>query len=172
MKASTPGGRFHTNFEVDSILKGIGEDLRRPVGMEVDWWRFDAENTEIDPIYDTGSSGAGSVGRRWQDPFKFPVIVAQVFQGQTMQNDRGFYNTDVLRLTVSMEDVQKFIPTLVPHPDDHMRDRVVYRGSVFRPSRMYLRGQVLTQYTILTIDLIQVVAEEMVNDDQFASFSA
>ena len=169
MRGSRPGGKFTTQYELDSILSGIGEDLRRPVGMEVDWWLWDATATVKDPIYDVGSSGDGIAGgRRWKSPFKMPVIVAQVFQGQTMQNDRGFYNTDVLRLTVSMQDVKRLMPDLVSAPDTHLRDRVVYRNSVFRPSRMYLRGQVMTTYTILTIDLVQVASEELVNDNQFS----
>lgn len=164
-----PQGRFGTEFELDSMFRGMRDDLQRRVGMQVKWAIWDGENSEVDEIYGVGSSG---VGRRWKYPILVPVIVAQVFQGQTVQNERGFYNTDVLRLTVSMDDINKAIPDLVSHPDAHIRDRVLYRGSVFAPTRLYLRGQVLTSYTVLTIDLNQVMPEEMVNDDQFSSFSS
>lgn len=163
-----PNGRFTTEFELDGIFRGIRDDLQRRVGMQVQWSVWDAETTEVDDIYNVGSRG---VGRRWKEPFFVPVIVAQVFQGQTVQNERGFYNTDVLRLTVSMDDINRVLPNLVKQPDAHIRDRVLYRGSVFSPTRLYLRGQVLTSYTVLTIDLNQVMPEELVNDDQFLGFS-
>lgn len=168
MRASEPGGRFTVDGEIERILTGISEDLRRPVGGQVPWWRFDEQTTEVDPVYDVGSE---DVGRRWLPPLAMDFIVAQVFQGETYPNDRGFYNTDVLRLTMNMDDVMRVIPTLVQNPDKHIRDRIIYRGSVFRPTRLYFRGQVLSTYTILTVDLAQVKPEEMVNDDQFLAYS-
>lgn len=168
MRSNHPGGRFSIESELDRIATGINEDLRRPVGDYCEWWLFDEEATDKDPIYDVGST---TVGRRWKKPFDFPFIVAQVFQGETLQNDRGFYNTDLLRLTANMHDVQRLIPTFVSDPDPHLKDRVIYRGKVFRPSRHYLRGQVISRYTVLTIDLVQVMPEEMVNDTQFSMFS-
>jgi hypothetical protein len=167
MRAQQQGGRFTTDYEVASIQRGITEDLRLEVGMEVDWWVWDPVATEVDPLYDVGSA---AVGRRWKAPFKFPVIVAQVFQGQTVQNDRGFYNADVLRFTCNMLDVEHVLPDLIPEPDVHYRDRVVYRGGVFRPTKLYLRGQVSNTYTILTIDLNQVKEEELLNDEQFQQY--
>jgi hypothetical protein len=164
-----PQGRFTTEFELDGIFRGMRDDLQRRVGMQVQWSIWDPQATEVDDIYSVGSRG---VGRRWKAPFEVPVIVAQVFQGQSIQNERGFYNADVLRLTVSMDDVNRFLPTLVDSPDIHILDRVLYRGSVFSPTRLYLRGQVLTSYTVLTIDLNQVKSEEMVNDDQFKGFAS
>lgn len=168
MRGSEPGGRFSVDSELDRILTGMTEDLRRPVGGQVPWWRYDVQGSETDDVYDVGSA---DTGRRWLPPLNMPFIVAQVFQGESYQNDRGFYNSDVLRLTMNMDDVMRVVPTLVQNPDRHIRDRIVYRGSVFRPSRLYFRGQVLSTYTVLTTDLIQVKPEEMVNDDQFLSYS-
>lgn len=148
-------------------MTGITEDLRRPVGMQVDWWVFDPVSTTVDPIYDVGSS---DIGRRWLNPIKVPVIVAQVFQGQTIQDERGLYNADVLRFTMNMGETVSFLPDLITNTDLHNKDRVVYRDGVFRPSRIYLRGQVVTTYTILTVDLVQVKSEELVNDMQFQGY--
>lgn len=167
MRAQRAGGRFTTAYEVGSILRGITEDLQEEVGMDVDWWVWDPIATEVDDLYDVGSS---AVGRRWKSPIRVPVIVAQVFQGQTIQNDRGFYNADVLRFTCNMGDISKVLPDLVPNPDVHYLDRVEYRGGVFRPTKLYLRGLVENTYTILTIDLNQVKEEELVNDEQFQQY--
>lgn len=168
MRANHPGGRFSIDYEVDSIVKGMKADLRRPVGMVVDWWRYDATNSESDDVYDVGSE---DVGRVWLTPLQVPVLNAQVFQGVTVPNDRGFYNTDVLRLSVVMSEVLDLIPDLVSSPDSHIKDRVIYRSEVYRPTRLYLRGQVISTYTILTIDLNQVMPDEMVNDDQFQEYA-
>lgn len=169
MRAQEQGGRFTTDYEVTSIQTGITEDLRLEVGMEVDWWVWDPTATVVDAIYDVGSA---TVGRRWKPAIRVPVIVVQVFQGQTIQDDRGFYNADVLRFTANTLDINKALPDLIPNPDFHLRDRVVYRGGVFRPTKLYLRGQVETTYTILTIDLIQVKSEELITDQQFVSYAA
>jgi hypothetical protein len=175
MRAQRAGGRFTTAYEVNSILHGMTEDLQEEVGMDVNWWVWDPVASEVDPIYDVGSV---AIGRRWKSPISVPVIVAQVFQGQTVQNDRGFYNADVLRFTCNMDNVNKALPDLVTNPDAHYLDRVEYRGGVFRPTKLYLRGLVggVTKvpddgvYVVLTIDLNQVKAEEMVNDDQFQQY--
>lgn len=168
MRANHPGGRFSTDYEIDSILKGMKADLRRPVGMVVEWWRYDEVTSESDDVYDVGSLEDGRV---WQTPLKVPVLNAQVFQGVTVPNDRGFYNADVLRISAVMSEILQFIPNLVSSPDAHIKDRVVYRSQVYRPTRLYLRGQVLNTYTILTLDLNQVMPEEMVNDDQFKDYA-
>ena len=175
MRAQRVGGRFTTKYEVNSIQRGITEDLQQEVGMEVDWWVWDPVDTGVDDIYDVGSA---TVGRRWKAPLRVPVIVVQVFQGQTVQNDRGFYNADVLRITCNMADITKVLPNLVPEPDLHYLDRVVYRDGVFRPTKIYMRGQVggvttLSDdgvYVILTIDLNQVKEEELLNDEQFQQY--
>jgi hypothetical protein len=169
MRANHPGGRFSIDYEVNSIDKGIKADLRRPVGMVLDWWVYDPVTSAADSVYDVGSS---ATGRRWKLPRQIPVLNAQVFQGVTVPNERGFYNADVLRVTAVMSEILDIFPDLVSSPDAHIKDRVVYRSSVYRPTRLYMRGQVVSTYTILTLDLNQVMPEEMVNDDQFLSYSA
>ena len=93
--------------------------------------------------------------------------MAQVFQGQTDQSDLGFYNVDNLRISVNMADFNRVFPNIVPEADNFLKDRTVFNGKVFRPTRIYLRGRVLDRYTIITMDLVQVSPEELVNDPQF-----
>jgi hypothetical protein len=167
MRGSIPGGRFTVESEIDRYWAGMDEDLQRPVGGEVPWWRYDPQATEVDPIYNVGSEATGRVFR---DPIPVKYIVAQVFQGQTFQNDRGFYNADVLRLTMAVPDLLRVFPDIISEVDNYLKDRVMFQDKPFRPSRMYLRGKVLDRYAVVTIDLIEVKEEELVNDDQFPPY--
>jgi hypothetical protein len=168
MKAAQPGGRFDVNFERNSILSGITEDLRRPIGQTVQWWRWDKVDTSVDSIYDVGSVSGGRV---WYPGFDVPCVEAVIYQGVTLQDERGFYNTDVLRITMNMADVEKLFPTMPTSPDDFLRDRIVYRGEVFRPTHFYPRGLLTDKYTLFTLDASQINPEELVNDHQFAQYS-
>lgn len=169
MRADSPGGRFTIPYEIAAIRQGITSDLRTPVGQWVDWWVFDPEATVVDPIYDVGSYDGG---RRWSAPFPMPAISAVIMQGQTVQNERGFYQTDVARFVLNVADVLKVLPGIVYEPDKHIRDRFIYRGEVFSPTRFYMRGLITDQYTVITMDAAQVNPEELVNDPQFASFAS
>ncbi len=169
MRASQPRGRFSIDYEVRSIRSGISEDLERPAGQEFLWHRWDEPATEVDPIYSVGDYDGG---RRWKFPgFIVPAVSAVIFQGQTIQNERGFYQTDIMRATMNVADVDRLLPGLRANPESYHRDRVVYRNEVFTPSRLYLRGHVEDYYTILTMDFLQVNPEELVNDPQFASYA-
>jgi hypothetical protein len=169
MKAKEPGGRFDLAYERRSILSGITEDLRIPVGQTIDWWRWDPTDTVVDNVYDVGSINGG---RLWYPPIKLPCVNAVIFQGVSMQNERGFYNTDVMRITINMEDVEKLIPTVLTITDSFLKDRIVYRGQVFRPTHFYPRGLIKDKYTLLTLDASQINSEELVNDSQFQAYSS
>lgn len=169
MRASSPKGRFTMDYEVDSIRDGIAEDLERPAGQYIHWYRFDPTATEVDPIYGVGDYGGG---RRWVLPgFEVPAISAVIYQGQTIQNERGFYQSDIMRATLNVKDVDALLPGLRTTPDVYYLDRVKYQNEIFTPSRLYLRGHVKNYYTVLTLDFLQVNPEELVNDDQFATFA-
>ena len=168
MKASRPGGRFGIPFERDSILSGITEDLRRTVGQEVEWWRWDSADTEVDDVYDVGSEAGGRI---WHQGIIIPCIDVNLYHGVTLQDERGFYNTDVLRITLNMQDVERHLATMPANPDDYLRDRIVFRNQVYRPTHFYPRGQITDQYTLFTLDASQENPEEMINDSQFIKYA-
>jgi hypothetical protein len=176
MRGSKVQGRFKIEFENRSINEGVVDELRDPVGDEVDWWIWDSSELEgnyedwVDDIYDTSSQTPGG-GRRWNDPLTMPVIMAQLLRGGNVMNERGFYVTDTLRLTVGEEDALRLIPDLLENPTDHIKDRIIYQNRVFTPRQVMPRGRYKEQYAVISIDCVMVNSEELVNDPQFQSFA-
>ncbi len=169
-------GRFTIDYEAKSMYEGIGEELGATVGVDVDWFRWQDYYLEqnfttiVDDIYDVSSSSV-SGGRRWMLPFKFPVIMAQFIRGTNVMNERGFYVTDTLRLVINVGEVERLLPTILTDANRHIKDRIVYRGSVFVPTRVLPRGSFANRYTVVTIDCNQLNPEELVNDPQFQKYA-
>ncbi len=161
-------GRFTIDDELDNIHDGMHQDLQMPAGQWVQWWQYDETKTTKDAIYDTPTY-ASPEGKYWKRPIVIPCLAAQVFQGQTHHDDRGFYNIDRLHLTIDTKTVWRLLPSLPNGADAHLKDRVVFRGQAYSPYQVWARGQVFDTYTVLTVDLIQVKADEMVNDPQFSA---
>lgn len=173
MRAYTPGGRFDSDFETDDILVGVDTDLKNPVGTSALWYIYDSVNTVVDPIYDVGQDLSGAMGgKRWTGPFTIPVVRAVIDQGQAKTSAVGYYNSDTLHLTFNIEDVQKYAPNIIIRPDINNRDRIVWRGQVYRPFSIQERGIISERFTLLSVDCIQVMPEEMVNDPQFQTYAS
>lgn len=167
MSARDPGGRFDVPFERRSIIKGTTEELVRTVGQEITWWRWDATATQVDDVYDVGSIDGGRV---WHPGVSVPTVNTVIMQGVTLQDVRGFYNTDVLRCTLNMDVVERFFGTMPTSTDDYLRDRITFRNQVFRPTHFYPRGLITDKYTLFTLDATQINPEELVNDQQFLNY--
>ena len=169
-------GRFTIDYEAKSMYEGIGEELGATVGVDVDWFRWQDYYLEqnyttiVDDIYDVSSGNVGE-GRRWMLPFKFPVIMAQFVRGTNVMNERGFYVTDTLRLVINVGEVERLLPTILTDANKHIKDRIVYRGTVFVPTRVLPRGSFANRYTVVTIDCNQLNPEELVNDPQFQKYA-
>jgi hypothetical protein len=56
-------------------------------------------------------------------------------------------------------------------PDRFLRDRIVFRNTVWSPAKFFPRGLMGDDYTFITMDLNQVNPEELVNDPQFLEYS-
>ena len=176
MRGNKVQGRFKIDFETMSMDEGIVDELRDPVGTQVDWWVWDPTaladgyETWVDPIYDVSNQEEGQ-GRRWAEPFKMPVIMAHQLRGTNVMNERGFYTTDTLRLVIAVDDINRLIPEMIDNPNSHIKDRVVFHSSVFVPTRVLPRGLYKERYSVVTIDCNQVNPEELVNDPQFQSLT-
>lgn len=168
MRAHAPGGRFDADFETNKVLEGVDSDLKRPVGTICDWYVWDPVNTVIDPIYDVGQDLTDTVGgRTWRGPFKLPVIRALWKQGSIKNSKAGYYGADSLHLTLNAEEVEKIVPGVIGNPDLQARGRIVWKGQVYRPSYIQQAGIVAERYTLIIVECMQVMADEMDNDPQF-----
>jgi len=96
-----------------------------------------------------------------------PTVMAQAIRGTNVMNERGFYVADTLRLVLNVGDVQRMLPGLITDPSSHIKDRIMYRGEVFVPTRVLPRGSFGYRWAVVTIDCNQVNPEELVNDPQF-----
>ena len=184
MRGDGREGRFSINYERDSFITGTTTEVVDTVGTTVDWWFYNETDTVVDPIYDVGGNNYGTGGRIWNGPVKLPVVKAALYQGATVQSDRGFYNTDILRLLINVDVIEdnvnlagsnrSTIPQLKSleiNPDDYLRDRIVFRHEVFTPKRILPVGIVKDNYTLISVECNQVNPEEMVNDPQFQHFA-
>jgi len=170
-RACSPGGRFSTDFETQAISSAITMDLRNPVGTIAQWWLFNSTLTSVDPIYDTGDSlPTFTGGKIWDGPYMVPVVRAVITQGQAKTSQMGFYNSDFLHLTMNAADMEKLVPGIMNSPDDTGRHRVVWKGEVWRPYQAQQKGVVAEGFTLLALDCIQVMPEELVNDPQFSGY--
>lgn len=176
MRGTKVQGRFKIDYESKSMEEGIVDELRDPVGTAVSWWIWDQAYLDanpslvVDDIYDVSSQTPGE-GRRWKTAFSLPVIMAQQLRGTNVMNERGYYVTDTLRLVVAVADVQRMLPALLIDPNTHIKDRVVFQGEAFVPTRVLPRGRYEERYSVITIDCNQVNSEELVNDPQFQFLS-
>ena len=110
------------------------------------------------------------MGRKWKNPFEVPVIMAQQLRSTNIMNERGFYVTDTLRLVIAVEDVTRLLPQMMSDPSVHIKDRIVFQGEVFVPTRVLPRGRYANNYAVVTIDCNQLNTEELVNDPQFQAY--
>ena len=164
MRHSDPGGRFLIPWEQKEMWKGIDGELRAPVGQHVKWIVFNSAASKVDDIYDVADHV--EVGRQWKDPIRIPAYAAISVQGRSFHNDRGFYNTDLLRVLVAMNVIEDVFPELAWNPDPHISDRILYRGKIFVPNWIAKKGILRNSYTTLTVEAQQVNPEEYVNDPQ------
>jgi hypothetical protein len=170
-------GRFNLDYEGKSMYEGIAEDLGATVGVDVNWFRWQEyyfeENYEeiIDDVYDVSNSTPGK-GRRWMLPFRMPVLMAQLIRSTNIMNERGYYITDTLRIVISGGEAKRLLPSLVgENPNQHIKDRILYRGQVFTPTRVLPRGHFGYKWSVVTIDCNEVNPEELVNDPQFQRYA-
>jgi len=172
-RAYTPGGRFSSDFETKEIWKGVTDDLTNPVGTTALWYIYDAVHTEIDPLFDVGDSILlnDSSGKVWTGPFKIPVIRSVIKQGDTKISQQGFYGADYLHMTINALDIEKIAPGTMLDPDNRDRDRVVWKNQIWRPFQTQQAGIISETFVLLSVDLTQVMPEEMVNDPQFQAYA-
>jgi hypothetical protein len=159
MRAHEPGGRFSIDFELNEVGDGITWDSTNPFGTHAEWWEYDTSSTTTDPIYDVESITGGRV---WIGPM----------------DQRGFYAADMLNLTLNIDDLYKVSPQLFDKRGEFRarlqeanRYRCVWKGQVFRPYHTQPDGYIDDRGTLITLNMIQLMPDELVNDEQFQQYA-
>lgn len=180
MRGSRLQGRFDVDgYESLSIYEGMREDLAHPVGAIVDWWEWDAAyiadnySDVVDPIYDVSKTAPTGTGSRWKTPIQVEVMLAQFVAGGNVMNTRGFYTSDTLRLVIAMDEIQAKFPGFmeISDPSSHIRDHIVFKGQVYKPTVVMPRGHFAQKWAVVTIQCNQLNPEELVNFAQFQDYA-
>ena len=171
-----PGGRFSTDWELDEVGVGITVDATNPFGTVAEWWVYNDAASTKDPIYDVEPVGTGRI---WNGPYELLVISASITHGVNQANQRGFYSSDSLKLTLNIDDLQEVSPELFfderglirPQINFANKYRVAWQGQLYRPIQTQTQGYVTDRGTIIVLKCAQLMPEELVNDAQFATYA-
>lgn len=171
MRGSGQGGRFDIRFDVESMYDGMSRDLYDAAGTVFKWFVYSPEGTTVDPVYDVGDPSTG--GRKWKGPFPVPVLGVRFQQGETEQNKRGLYTSDTLHAVLNVGQMDKVIFDFsnLDDADTHYKDRFIFRGELWEPTKLWARGQVAKMRTVLSLDAQQVMPDQLVNDTFFSRFA-
>lgn len=160
-------GRFHADFETNEIHDAL-EGWQGLVGDYVDYYRFNAEASVMNDIYDEGDE----VGKVYKGPFRTPMIHVTREEGLNQDTDTGFYYNDEIHMTGGFNQLVDVGWTwLEIEHDDYLRDRIVYDRRVYRVTRIENLGQIQGRDIVVGIDCTQVKPDELVNDAQFAKWA-
>ena len=175
MRAHAPGGRFTTEFELNAIGDGITWDVTNPVGTYAEWWAYDKNSINLDPVYDVESIDGGRV---WIGPKSLHVISANWNQGEVRASDRGYYAADTLDFTLNIDDLLEVSPELFESRgsfkakiSEANRYRCVWKEQVYRPYGVQPDGYLDDRGTLIKVRMIQVMPDELINDEQFQNYA-
>ena len=162
---------FDARYETKSIEDGMRVFMEEEVGQTVLWWVYDPAATEVDNVYSVGTDYLPG-GRRWYPPIPVVCINAIRVEGAKQYTD-GLYTQDTIHLILSANSAQQAaMPNLIDTWPEHLRDRLLWQGRVYTPTRIELRGVLRESYTVIGIDLIQVNPDELVDDPDFARYAS
>lgn len=153
--------------EIRSLYRGLREFAYQG-GMPVNWYRYNASSSTSDPVYDTGPE------RVWYAPITVSTIMARYIRAPRDYNDDGLFRVDRAQLVLSYFD---FFSSTMPDPDvtgqDHLNDRVVFDGKLFRLEQFLPQHRVADQFLTIAIEMTEIAASELQEDttSMFSGFT-
>jgi hypothetical protein len=158
--------RFSVREEYRSIAKGM-QDFQREAGTVVMWYEFDPVNTVNNSVYDEPDESTSLT--RWKKPYPVPIYNVNRTEGDRVSTEQGLYTIDSVRMVASYESG---LLKLALNWRSHLRDRFVYRDTVFRASNIQVRGEIGFSFdTSIIINGEEVNPEELANTVDFAGFA-
>jgi hypothetical protein len=159
-------GKFSADQETDRMFKGM-RGWRDVNGDWLDYYRYDAVNTQVDPVY-----GETTGGRIYAAAVRVPCLHVTHLEGGNDQNAYGFYQNDDLDAVVAFD---LFIQMGMTYADietqNYLKDIMRYERKVFRVTNMAIRGQIQRRDVIVGITATQIKPDELVDNPQFAQWS-
>jgi hypothetical protein len=161
-------GRFSADQETDRMFRGM-RGWRDVNGDWMDYYRFDADATQVHPVY-------GEVigqGRIYKPPVRMPCLHVTHLRGANENGTAGFYTSDDLDATIPFD---LFLQMGMNYADidtqNYLKDRVLYDTKVFRVTNIAVRGQIQERDVIVGVTAAQCKPDELVDDATFAQWSA
>jgi hypothetical protein len=164
------GGRFNVDYETSEIYRGL-RDWQRWTGDKVNYFRFAYDQSSVDPTY---KEAATTNGRIYFGPNLVPALHVIHVEGDNQNGIEGFYYNDEVHVTMSFDQINRLgigAQNITTQTQNYLKDRVEYRGKIYRVTNIQILGQIQRKPIIITIDASQVKPEEMVNDIQFAQYA-
>lgn len=157
-------GRFNQDFEVGEIALGLRGYQSSQIEAEILYFRFDADASVMDDIYDEGDG----VGRVYRPGVVLPVLHAAHDEGENQDTDTGFYFNDNIYITASFDQMFRSGLTFMDiQHETYLKDRLLYDQKVFRVTQIHVLGQIEQRDNIVSIEATQVKDDELINDTQF-----
>lgn len=164
------GGRFSVDYETAEIYKGL-RDWQRWTGDTFNYFRFYYDQSSVSPVY---KEATGPNGKVYFGPNLIPALHVIHVEGDNQNGTEGFYYNDELHCTISFDQVNRMgirKEDLTTATHNYLKDRVEYRGKIYRVTNVQILGQIQRKPIIVTIDATQLKPEELVNDIQFAQYA-
>lgn len=160
-------GRWPATREVELVYEAM-RGWRDVSGDWLDYYRFNPNSTQIDPIYDE----ATGQGRVYYPPVRVPSLHVVLIRGENENTDTGFYYNDTLSATIAFD---QFVETGMDYADlltgNFLKDRIYYNQKIFRVVQIQPEGKIQQRPTIVQIDATQLRPDELIDDQEFAQWS-
>ena len=161
-------GRWSADQETDRIFKAM-RGWRDVAGDWINYYRYDAASTVIDPIYD---EAAGS-GRLYLPPIRIPVLHVNHEEGGNENGDLGFYYNDSLSASIAFD---QFVGVGMSFADvrtgEYLKDRVYYDQKIFRVTKLAIQGQIQQRDIIIELAATQMKPDELIDDSLFVQWAS
>lgn len=148
--------------DIRSAYRGM-QRYQVGAGQWLLWFRFNKAGTTSDPTYGTGPT------RAWFPPITVPAMIGEYTRDPKNFDDDGLYQVDQVHAILNYFDF--FSSTMIdpdPNGQDHVNDRVVFDGHLFSVSSFTPRGRVASYFLTISVDMIEIAAEEL-NEDPISS---
>lgn len=153
------------DYRLRRNLWRINRGLKRfqyQTGQSVTWYPFDSASLDDDgtdtDLYDEG------IAINWLPGLHLPVLQAYYIPATQNDTGDGLYLVDSLRLTIGVDQFQKFTHLSELDRSHRLNDRVSYEGRVYSVNDWRPKGRAADKYTIITATCVEVREDEGVFD--------